>query len=173
MKIICAYCKKESEKLSGCVNRAKRLGLNIYCSRICSGLGRRVERTEEQKKQIKSEYDKQRRKELHNLISEKKKAFFKKDYTENPEKYRAWRKKRSPKHSEYCRQPEYKKKKVEYDKQHRAKKYYGEYAESFLLIMDISKEYDNRIIKQQQGLTNKAKIRKRSWQQKTNSLQRI
>lgn len=32
------------------------MGVPIYCSRVCSGLARRVERTDEQKKKIKAEY---------------------------------------------------------------------------------------------------------------------
>jgi hypothetical protein len=44
-----------------------------------------------------------------------------------------------PKHVEYCRQPEYKKKKKDYDRKVRVAEY-GEFAESYELLEELVKE---------------------------------
>jgi len=165
MIIICPHCKKKADIKAGYVNRAKKLGVPRYCSKACSGLARKIERTDEEKKRLKAEYDKKHRKIFAEDIKKAKAAAFKKDYKENPEKYRAIRRRRKDEHNEYCRRPEYKKWKAEYDQKHRAKKNYGEFAECHLLIREIEKEYDQREILQINNLHNKTQKRKRKWKQ--------
>jgi hypothetical protein len=41
MEIVCPACKRKSEKRKCDVERAKAAGLNIYCNRVCAGIGRR------------------------------------------------------------------------------------------------------------------------------------
>ena len=50
-----------------------------------------------------------------------------------------YRKIRMPKHVEYCRQPEYRAKKHDYDKK-RSEDEYGEFAEAWRLLQDLEKE---------------------------------
>lgn len=52
-----------------------------------------------------------------------------------------------------------------YDRKYRAKKLYGEYWESSIILNEIQKEYDNRIVKQENNLINKSQKRKRLWKQ--------
>lgn len=167
MKIICPQCGKEAEKDTGDVNRAKKLGLPIYCNRTCAGLARRCNRTDEEKKKIKSDYDKQRtdRHELWYLLW---RGFeFRLDYEENPEKYRKERQRKYKKHLEYLRTDKYKAWKKEYDLKYLAKKDFGIYWESAILL----KELENQLlkirpdgIKFQMGITNKKQKRQRLWQ---------
>lgn len=171
MIIVCPQCKKEAEKQTGHVNRARKIGAPCYCSKLCSSIARRL--PVEEKKRIKAEYDKKYR--AANLDKKKKQAaiYFKKDYAANPDKYKQWRQKRKHKHAEYCRRPEYKKWKSQYDEKYRAKKVYGEFDECFLLIKAIEKEYNQQEVRQINNLHNKSQKRKRSWNQKRNSMQRI
>ncbi|MDP9954731.1 hypothetical protein J2X97_000368 [Epilithonimonas hungarica] len=174
MKIICHYCQKEIEKTAGHVNRAKKMGLNLFCNRECAGFSRRSKLSDIEKKALKAEYDKNYRAENHDSIKKRKADYFKKTY--DPAKASVERKKRMPKHIEYCRTEKYKKYKKDYDKKYRAKKNYGDFWECKLLVQEISNEYENRKIKEQNQLINKSQKRKRLWQQKIkikNYLQRI
>ena len=132
VSLTCSICKREYKKGIGHFNRAKKIGAPVYCSKKCAGIARKVERSEEEKKQIKSDYDKAYR--AKNLERKKKQAheYFKRTY--DPQKAAIERKKRMPKHVEYCRQPAYKAKKKEYDKRYNAVRSYGEYWECFRLI---------------------------------------
>lgn len=164
----CPVCKKDYDKRLAYHNVAIKRNAKEYCSHNCFGVGRKLEfdkhlKTPEQLKAEKAEYDREFRKKNAERLKKEKADFFQKDYKANPEKYKAIRQKRMPQHVEYCRQPEYKAKKVEYDKEHRAKKNYGEYWEAHLLTDKIASLIDNREIKQQQGLTNKTKKRKQEW----------
>lgn len=173
MIIVCDCCKKKADLSTGKVNRAKKDGYKIYCSRACSSEARRFHRSNEEKKRLKKEYDKQFRKLNADRIKKAKAEAFKKDYEKHPEKYKLIRQKRKEEHNEYCRQPEYKKWKTEYDKKYRAEKNYGEFAECFLLIKEIEKEYNQQEVRQINNLHNKSQKRKRTWKQKQNYLQRI
>lgn len=163
MKTICEYCAKVFNKSTGNYNRAKKLGLKLYCNKTCAGLGRRIERSDEEKREIKSNYDKQYR--ALNIDHKKKtaKEYFKRTY--DPAKAAIHRKTRMPYHVEYCRKPEYKAKKKKYDQLHRAKINYGEFWESALLMQKIEKEIDDRSVRQINNLHNKSQLRKRKWQQ--------
>lgn len=162
MKLTC-FCGKEYEKSTGHYNRAIKLNANLYCSKTCASEARRDHKSIDQKKAEKAEYDKQYRYYHREGIKAKKAEAFKKDYEANPDKYKAQRQKRYPKHLKYLQSPEYKAYKKEYDKRHLAKKQYGEFAECFLITEQIFSLIPNREIKLQMGLTNKNQNRKRQW----------
>lgn len=168
MKATCAHCKKKFEMKAGHYNRAMKMGLNVYCSRKHSGLGRRRNVSKEQLKEEKAWYDlfirasmTEEEKELDRLQNA---LYFQMDYSANPEKYRKERRRRQAAHNEYCRQPEYKKYKKGYDQQYRAKKNYGPYAESFLVLRELELAIDNRSAREQNNIHNKTQKRKRQWQ---------
>lgn len=143
VKIRCPQCRQWRPVRVAARNAAKKAGRNIYCSRVCSGLGRRaaspVGPRNPNWKAMKSEYDRKRR-EIH---GERLRA-------EKREKYKTWgplhrdlererRKKRMPYHVQYCRQPEYRKYKQCYDQELRAAEY-GEYADAYRLLLQLQKE---------------------------------
>lgn len=90
------------------------------------------------KKEKKRLYDMEYRRLNKEKLKEKKAKWFKAHY--NPEKAAIERKLKSAQHSEYCRKPEYKKYKSEYDKIAR----HGEFRECYELmeqIFKIAREY--------------------------------
>lgn len=166
MKIKCHYCKSKFEASTGAYNRAVKKGLNVYCNKTCSGLGRRHNKTTEQKKLEKAEYDRQFREKNAEKIKKEKATWFQRTY--NPVQATIERKAKYPKHLEYIRTPEYRKWKKEYDKKYRTQKEYGEFGEAFLILQELENELDTRSMKYEWRLTNKAQIRKRKWQQLRN-----
>ena len=54
------------------------------------------------------------------------------------------REKRKEEHKKYIKTPKYKAWKKEYDRKHRAKKEYGDFWESHLIIKDIEKDFQPR-----------------------------
>jgi hypothetical protein len=170
MECICNHCGSKFEKTTGAANRALKQGKNIYCNRACAGIGRRSNLSDEEKKAIKSDYDKMYREKNLEKIKSNKKEYFKRTY--NPEEAKVIRKKRMPKHVAYCRRPEYREKKKIYDQKHRAQQNYGEFWESFLLVQEIHKEYNNTEVKMSNNLLNKNQKRKQEWKtQQANNLQ--
>lgn len=170
----CAYCGEDLNKSTGHINRAKKQGLKLYCNRTCAGMGRRANKTSEQKRKEKAEYDKKYREINSELIKNKTRIYNQSEAGRAMQKRS--REKKKDYHKKYCQTQEYKNYKRDYDQKYRAKNCYGEYWESFILIQEISNQYDNRVIKNQNQLINKSQIRKRSWQQKIkikNYLQRI
>jgi len=77
MQITCSYCGSIADLPKGAVNRAKRVGANIYCNRVCSGLGRRKGKTKAQKIEEKRLYDAQYRGKNRSMLKEKKHKWFK------------------------------------------------------------------------------------------------
>ncbi len=164
--ITCPQCKRSAQLSNGHVNRARKLGVPIYCGRACAGLARRKNKSDAQKKAEKRDYDMEyRRKNLEMLKRKKAEHYLK---TRDPEKEAAYRKTRMHLHVEYCRQPKYKAWKKKYDAQYRAKKLYGEFWESFLLIMGIEAEVTKRMsnyeIRLENGTINKAQQRRRDYE---------
>jgi hypothetical protein len=157
----CNYCNKELSKPQGSINRALRLNKPLYCNKTCFGLAKRINKTTEEKKALKSAYDKNYRKINAKKIKKSKHDYFKKTY--DPVKTCIERKKKSNEHLEYCRQPKYKSYKKEYDKKYLAKKMFGEFWESALLIKEIEKEYNQQEVRQINNLHNKSQKRKRLW----------
>lgn len=168
MKVIttCAHCAAEFQIERGALNRANRRGAKVYCNRTCSGLGRRDKRTDAEKKQAKAEYDRKYRDRNREMLRRKKAEYFQRTY--DPEAAAIERKERSKYHAEYCRRPEYRAWKKQYDRQYRAKKFYGEFWESFLLSLDIrehclSAMSDHEIRSDKDGI-NKTQNRRRSYE---------
>jgi len=168
IKFKCDYCGKESERYVGHINRARKLNAGLYCDRKCASLGHRTNETEEEKKVYKQWYDLFIRVSMtdeEKVIRMMNAAILNQlDYRANPEKYREIRKRKMPKHIEYCRQPKYKEYKKGYDEQYRAKKYYGDYWEAAIALKNLENEVDGREAFKQNKLYNKnTKTRKRLW----------
>lgn len=163
MQYECAHCGKTSDRPSGHVNRARARGDNLYCSRACSGFGRRKGKTQDQRKEEKRLYDIEYRARNSEELRRKKHAYYQR--TRDPSKEAKKRKERMPSHIEYCRRPEYRTWKKSYDRRYRAVKHYGAFAECFLLVMDIRDECLSRMtdyeIRLEKGTLNKALKRKR------------
>jgi len=167
MKAICPVCNLEFNARTGDYNRAIKNGKSLCCGIVCSGLKRRKNKTPEQKKQEKAEYDKKYRAERYEEIQKKKREYFQRTY--DPEKARVERKRRMPKHVEYCRQPEYRKKKKVYDRKYRNVKKYGEeLGECMVLALKIRDECLNQMsdyeIRLSKGTINKLQQRKREYE---------
>jgi hypothetical protein len=141
MKYRCAHCGKINDKWAGHVNRARAQGLNLYCNRRCSGLGRRSGKTVAQKKEEKRLYDIQHREKNRERILARKREYHK--HTYDPVKAAEYRQTRMPYHVEYCRRPEYRAKKQTYDRKRRAAEY-GEFAEAFQLTIALNREIKER-----------------------------
>lgn len=174
IQFTCPQCGGLAEKDIGNYNRAIKGGYKVYCSRVCSGIGRRSGKTVDQLKAEKAEYDKQYRYYQKDCIKEKKAAAFKKDYAANPEKYKEERKRRYPKHLKYLQSPEYKKWKREYDQHYVSKRLYGEFAECHILLKQIDKTNDyTKEQRFQDGLLSRTTKSKRKWKslQQTTSKQ--
>jgi hypothetical protein len=134
----CAHCGTPFTTTTSAFNRAARDGRPLYCNRTCSGLARRKHKSAEQRKAEKSAYDAARRVELADQIKAAKREHHKRTY--DPAKAAVARKRRMPSHVEYCRRPEYREWKREYDRTYRAQKEYGAFADCFLFVMDIRAE---------------------------------
>lgn len=162
MKYRCAHCRKWADKPSGHVNRARAAGLNLYCNRRCSGLGRRLGKTKAQKREEKRLYDIEYQAKNRETRLAQKREYHKRTY--DPVKAAEVRKARMPYHIEYCRQPAYKAWKREYDRRYRASEF-GEFAEAYRLTIDLNREIRGRAtnaeIKYQNGCTNKSQRRER------------
>jgi hypothetical protein len=166
MKYRCAHCGKTNDKAAGHINRARAAGLNLYCNRLCFSLGRRLGKTDAEKREEKRLYD-----IVYQTANREKRCAQKREYhkrTYDPVKAAASRKARMPYHVEYCRRPEYRAKKTVYDRKRRADEY-GDFSEAFLLTQDLNREIKERItrheVKYQNGATNKAQRRKRQGSQ--------
>lgn len=136
---VCAYCGSEVKQSQGSIRRAIREGRPLYCNRVCFGLARRVPLN--QKKESKRIYDALRRVDKAAEIRAKKKAYYQR--TRDPTEEHKRRRANMGRHVEYCRQPEYRAYKSDYDRQHRAKQY-GEFAEAYLLLLDLEREIRSR-----------------------------
>lgn len=162
----CAHCGNPVNRPSGEINRALRLGNPIYCDRACAGLGRRKNYTEAEKKEIKRLYDIEYRDKNREARKAKAKEYFKRTY--DPAKAAVERKKNMPRHIEYCRRPEYKVWKKNYDRLYRLRVRFGDFAEAAMLLQDIEQEVDSRSTFTEResikGTLNKSQRRKRDYE---------
>lgn len=100
----CSHCDKPHNKSTAEINRANKKGLKLFCSRECFGKSRRLNRSEDEKKALKAEYDRKYREENSDIIKAKKVI-----YNESPAGRATQKRARSKKkeyHNEYCRKPE-------------------------------------------------------------------
>lgn len=152
---ICDHCKKEFQAKS---NRAK------YCGKPCSYLGHRKNKSTEQMKKEKAEYDRQYRLKNKEMLKKKKAEWFQRTY--DPEKARIERKKNIQRHVEYCRQPKYRAKKKLYDQKRLATKNYGEFWEASITLVALQKQCRSKISayesRKERGLLNKTLERSRN-----------
>ncbi len=166
MKVVCEHCRKKVERCAGDVNRARKAGLKLFCDRRCTGLFYRKHKTKEQLVLEKRLYDMEYRRKNRKRLKIQKREYF--DRTYDPVKAAVERKARMPRHVEYCRQPAYRRWKSKYDKRYSAKKMFGPYAESFLILQKIDKEIASRMsrydIQLANGTLNKAQTRKRDYE---------
>ncbi len=164
LKIICPHCKRKADKPAGTVNRARQIGAPIYCSRLCSGLGRRKWKSPAQKKEAKATYDAIRRAKLFRRIKAEKAEYHKRTYDSKAAAEK--RRLTMPRHVEYCRQPKYKAYKAEYDRRRRAAEY-GEFAEAYTLMLSIDRAVNARMsdyeVRVANGTINKTQQRKRAY----------
>lgn len=163
MRYHCAHCGKVCDKPAGHVNRARERGLRLFCNRRCSSLGRRQHKTKAQKKEEKRLYDQEYRAKNLARIKSRKREYFQRTY--DPVAAAEYRKRRMPKHVEYCRRPEYRVKKAAYDRKRRDAEY-GEFAEVARLTIELNQEIKGRMtnaeIKWENGISNKTQSRKRA-----------
>lgn len=163
MIITCPQCGCLADKPAGAVNRSKSKGAPIYCGKVCASIGRRKpEKPPSQRKAEKAEYDRQYRAKNAGILRKKKADYYQR--TADREKEREYRKKVMRRHVEYCRRPEYKAYKSQYDKRYRAQKYYGDFAECALVLRELETAVLDRASRYQlqfeSGKLNKAKKRK-------------
>jgi hypothetical protein len=152
-EITCPVCAARVEKTASEVNRARRRGYDVCCSRACAGRRRRSGLTTEQKKRRKAEYDKRRRAELGEQLREEKRAAYHAKPPEVRSKmgalYRKLRKEAGYSHSEYCRErmkrPGMKDAKFRYDREYRARKRYGEFWESAVALLELGDEIKKQV----------------------------
>jgi hypothetical protein len=165
VKIACAHCGKERDIPNGWAKRSIAKGMKLYCTRKCSGLGRRLNLTDAQKKAMKREYDMQYRAKNREMLRRKKQDYFQRTY--DPAKAAAERKLKMPRHIEYCRRPEYRAWKKQYDRKYCAAQQYGDFAEAALILRDIEGEIDSRMTRyevyQAKGTLNKHQQRRREY----------
>lgn len=142
----CPQCRRVAERDASRVNRSRRVGMRVYCSRLCSGLARRTERLpESERKAKKAAYDVLYRAERVEERREQKREYHRATY--DPKRARRVREERKRKnglsyHAEYCRQrfakrPALKRGKVMYDRARRDRLYYGPLAPAAQLLRKL------------------------------------
>lgn len=156
-KIICSFCKNEVYKTISAINRANKEDRPMYCDRKCSAKAKIT--TKAEKIEAKRLYDIEYRQRTDH--KQKKSESFKRNY--DPIKAAIERKKTMPRHIKYCRQPEYVKKKRQYDRVRRSKVKYGDLWEVHLLTMEIQDEVLSRMTRYEIDLESNTlnKIQKR------------
>jgi hypothetical protein len=165
IKVCCPQCSTWFSAETGRINKAKKIDAPIYCGKKCAGISRRLKTqpTEVERKASKKLYDARRRVEKADEIRSKKKEYFKRTY--KPEKAAVKRKENMHKHVEYCRRPEYRAYKRDYDRKYLACKKFGEFSEVALLLQEIDREIEKRATRHEiyriNGTLNKAQMRRR------------
>ena len=175
--IICAYCGNGAMKHNSAIGRSERIGAPLYCDRACAGKARRVCLPESVRKAEKADYDRRRRAELGEALREAKRLAYRAAVAANPERVRtaqkANREARKQQHLEYCRRPEYRKWKADYDRKYRSRKEFGDFGEAAILLNDLIAEINARItrteIYRQNGTLNKWITRRRQYDQAVGS----
>lgn len=166
VQVQCAHCDAQIMREAGHVNRSAAKGMKLFCNRVCFGLDRRIEKSKTQKVAEKAEYDRMYREREAEKLKAKKASYYQR--TADRDKERAARQRRMPQHVEYCRRPEYKEWKKEYDRKYRAVKFYGPFSEAFLALQDLETEVAERAsryeIYSERGTLCKTQKRKREYE---------
>ena len=161
----CPVCGCQFIKPQSHINRATRAGSTVYCGRSCAGIGRRKWKTDAEKIAEKQAYDARRRTEKAAEIKASKAEYYQR--TRDQIKEAQKRKERMPLHVEYCRRPEYRKWKKQYDLEYRNRKEFGEFWESAILALEIRRGClalsDDTEIRRQAGTLNKHQQRRRDY----------
>jgi hypothetical protein len=164
--LVCQHCGKKFQRKPGKAKYLAKKGLKTFCGKGCFGLQRRKNKTLQEKKAEKRAYDMEYRAKNRAMLKVKKAAYYQR--THDPVKEAKIRKARMHLHLEYCRQPKYKAWKKEYDRQYQAKTGYGDFWESFLLLLDIEREIATRMDKYDiylsRGYYNKTQHRRREYE---------
>ena len=177
MVIECPQCGETADKQTGAVNRARRSGYAVYCGRVCAADARRGDKTPEERKAHKAEYDAGYRNRNRDRILAGKKAH----YEQNRESHlaamaakRAEIRADPERHAAYkayqatFRTKEWQAHKRAYDRKYRAEALYGEFADAYLALQDLEGEIASRMSRQEayqsKGTANKALQRRRRWQ---------
>lgn len=144
VQCVCPQCGTVFDSALGRFNRARKINAPLYCGKECAGAARRLKnpQTEAERRAAKAKYDHKYRLRNPEELKQKKAAYF--QYTYNPEKAKEVRAKRMPLHLEYCRRPEYRAWKREYDKAYRAARDFGEFAEAALMLRNLEQEIEER-----------------------------
>lgn len=167
-RLVCNQCEQEFLRANAEIAYRLKKGIgSTFCSMKCAGAARRDTRTLEEKVSEKSAYDAEYRAKNRAILKAKKREA----RLANPlhkEREKAQRAKRMPKHVEYCRRPEYRVYKEQYDRRYRAIKDFGpEFADAALTLLDIDREVEKRITRTQiyatNGTLNKSQERKRDY----------
>lgn len=168
VKVKCPCCKQAVMLIVGKVNRAKKEGYKIFCSRACSSEARRLHKGDEQKKLEKRLYDMEYRTKNNSMLRAKKAQDFQNRSQARRDYEVEYRKKNMKYHVEYCRDEDYRAWKKEYDRQYRAKNLHGEFWEAYLLLLDIDNAVNTRIsdyeVRVINGTINKQLQRKRAYE---------
>lgn len=169
MKMNCPHCHSLFEAKTAYVNRAAKIGAPIYCGRVCAGLARRNKNppTDEERRAAKAAYDAKRREgPRRQEILAKKREHYYANHERISAKLAEYRATHMDRHVEYCRQPEYRAKKSNYDRRRRADLNFGDFSEAALLLSDIEREIAERASKYEiyltNGTINKAQQRRRA-----------
>jgi hypothetical protein len=165
--IVCAHCGKQAFKEVRDVNRASNAGCYLYCDRACAGLGRRIEPlSETDRKAAKAAYDREYRKLNRATRKVLKAAYYQKN--RDPAKEREYRAANMGRHVEYCRRPEYREYKKQYDREYNAKRDFGEFWECAIILLDTENEIATRISRTEvyanNGTLNKKQSRRRDYE---------
>jgi hypothetical protein len=165
MKPVCPQCRRVFECDASRYNRAVRLLAPLYCGKACAGLARRTPKPDDETRRLlKAAYDSEYRERNAEKRRAQKAAWFKRTY--DPAKAAVERKARMPRHVEYCRRPEYRAWKAEYDRAYKARLHFGEWADAALLLGDLEREINERATRyevyQANGTLNKAQTRRRA-----------
>lgn len=166
----CAHCGNPHGRTTGEINRARSAGFRLFCSRKCFGLDRRIYKPKSQKVEEKRLYDIAYREKNIDSIKARKREYFKQTY--DPKAAAIVRKGRMAEHIEYCRRPEYRTWKRQYDQQYRARNDYGPFWESGMLLAELSNEIEQRSTFYERavakGNLNKSLQRKRDYEKLIN-----
>lgn len=172
----CDHCGVIASQPTGAVNRARKKGMRLFCERACAGRAKAARRAlpvpgTPEGREHKARYDAARRAALGDVLREQKREAYRKAVEERGgvvrSKQRARREANRHRHADYCRTPEYRAWKSEYDRRHRAKEY-GEFAEAHIALVQLQALVDERMTRDEvyaaNGTVNKKQTRRRQYE---------